>query len=46
VDVASDKAARDEMVSKSGRLAVPVIEIDGALIVGFDETALKQKLSL
>jgi glutaredoxin 3 len=46
VDVASDKAARDEMVSKSGRLAVPVIEIDGSLIVGFDETALKQKLNL
>ena len=46
LDVAGDKAARDEMVAKSGQLGVPVIEIDGEISVGFDEKWLKQKLSL
>ncbi|OGZ95090.1 MAG: NrdH-redoxin [Candidatus Sungbacteria bacterium RIFCSPLOWO2_02_FULL_51_17] len=40
-NVAEDAAARDEMVKKSGQLGVPVIDIDGKIIVGFD----KQKLS-
>ncbi len=45
-DVASDKAARDEMVNKTGQLAVPVLEIDGEINIGFDENWLKQKLGL
>ena len=45
-DVASDKAARDEMVSKSGQLGVPVIEINGGISVGFNEKWLRQKLNL
>ncbi len=46
IDVASDKTARDEMVKKSGRMAVPVVEIDGVVTVGFDETALRKQLEL
>lgn len=46
IDVASDKAARDEMVKKSGRMAVPVVEIDGVVTVGFDETAIRKQLEL
>jgi glutaredoxin-like YruB-family protein len=46
VDVAGDKAARDEMIRKSGQMAVPVIEIDGVMTVGFDEVALKKHLGL
>jgi glutaredoxin 3 len=46
LDVATDKAARDEMVSKTGRLAVPVVDIDGEVSVGYDEKWLKQKLNL
>lgn len=45
-DVASDKAARDEMISKTGQLAVPVIDIDGEVVVGYDEKWLRQKLNL
>ena len=45
-DVASDKTARDEMVSKSGQLTVPVVDIDGDIGVGFDEKWLRQKLNL
>jgi glutaredoxin 3 len=37
LDVSRDKIARDEMVSKTGRLAVPVVDIDGEVSVGYDE---------
>ncbi len=40
-DVAADAQARQDMITKSGQLGVPVIEIDGKIVIGFD----KQKLS-
>ncbi len=46
LDVSTDKAARDEMISKSGQMGVPVIDIGGELTVGFNEAQLKQKLGL
>jgi len=46
LNVAEDKAARDEMINKSGQMAVPVIEINGDFVVGFDEAQLKEKLGL
>ena len=45
-DVAVDAAARDEMIQKSGQLGVPVIEIDGKFIIGFDQPRLKEALGL
>ncbi len=39
-DVAGDAAAREEMVQKSGQMGVPVIDIDGELVVGFDKERL------
>ena len=45
-DVASDMERRREMVEKSGQLGVPVILIDGEVIVGFDKPRLAQALSL
>jgi len=46
LNVAEDKAALDEMIDKSGQMSVPVIEIDGDLMIGFDEAQLKQRLGL
>ena len=46
VDVSTDKAGREEMIAKSEQMAVPVVEIDGEIAVGFDEKWLKQKLNL
>jgi len=46
LDVAEDKAAREEMISKSGTMTVPVIEIDGEILLGFNEAQLKEKLGL
>ena len=46
LNVADDKVARDEMIHKSGRLVVPVIEVDGEIFVGFNRSELKKKLEI
>ncbi len=43
-DISVDDKAREEMVAKSGQLGVPVVDIDGRIIVGFDEAAIKELL--
>lgn len=45
-DVASDMKAREEMVQKSHQLGVPVIDIDGQIIVGFDRDTLAASLGI
>jgi len=35
--VASDQNAAIEMIQKSGQRGVPVVDIDGNIIVGFDK---------
>ncbi len=46
LDVSRDKIARDEMVNKTGKLVVPVVEVDGEISIGYDEKWLKEKLNL
>jgi glutaredoxin-like YruB-family protein len=46
VDVSTDEKLAQEMIDKSGQLGVPVIDIDGKIIVGFDKTAMKEALGL
>lgn len=43
-DVAADEKARQEMFSKSHQMGVPVIDINGAIIVGFNQDAIEQAL--
>lgn len=43
-NVAADTEARDAMVKKSGQLGVPVIDIDGEIIVGFKPSKLDELL--
>lgn len=45
-DVSGDAVARTEMVEKSGQMGVPVIDIEGKLIIGFDEGALREALQI
>ena len=45
-NVATDLPKRQEMVEKSGQLGVPVISIDGEIIVGFDEARLSKLLGV
>lgn len=44
MDVAQDAKAREEMIRLSGRMAVPVIVIDGDVIVGFDQKTIEERL--
>lgn len=44
IDVSSDEAAGEEMVKKSGQMGVPVLDIDGQIIVGFDKEKIKAAL--
>lgn len=45
-DVMSDLVKRQEMVDKSGQLGVPVIMIDGKIIVGFDQAEVSNLLGI
>ena len=45
-DVASDRAKAQEMVQKSGQMGVPVLDIDGEIVVGFDKDRIKEILGI
>jgi len=46
IDVSADPAAANEMVKKSGQMGVPVADIDGQIIVGWNKSALEDALGL
>jgi glutaredoxin-like YruB-family protein len=46
IDVSKDEEAVNEMVQKSGQMGVPVIEIDGKIVVGFDREKICQLLNI
>ena len=41
-----NRAAAIEMMEKSGQMGVPVLDINGEIIVGFDRDAIKKALKL
>jgi len=45
-NVMTDVKKRDEMIMRTGQMGVPVIEVDGTLIVGFDERRLRELLGI
>lgn len=44
IDVSADQAALDKMVSISGQMGVPVIDVDGKIVVGFDKEKIEKIL--
>ena len=44
-DVSRDRQAADEMVSLTGQMGVPVIVVDGQVIIGFDRQKLEQLIA-
>lgn len=40
VDVSRNREAAMEMIQKSGQRGVPVIDINGSIIVGFDQATI------
>lgn len=45
-DVAHDLEQRKIMVDKSGQLGVPVIDVDGKIMVGYEESELADALGI
>ena len=45
-DVSANQGAAKEMFEKTGQMGVPVIEINGETIVGFDKNKLKKSLGI
>lgn len=46
IDVGQNQEALEEMVKKSGQMGVPVVDIDGKIIVGFDKEKISQLLGI
>lgn len=45
-NVATDLTKRKEMIEKTGQMGVPVIDVGGEVIVGYDEGKIKQALGI
>ncbi len=43
-DVTNDAGLQQEMINKSGQFAVPVIDIGGKIIVGFQKAQIEETL--
>jgi len=45
-DVSSDQDKAQEMINKTGQMGVPVIDVEGEIIVGFDKDKIKRALGI
>lgn len=46
MDVSSDEKAAQEMIQKTGQMGVPVLDIEGTIIVGYDVDKVKETLGI
>ncbi len=46
LNIEKDEKARDEMVQKSSQRGVPVLDIDGSIIIGFNKPAIDEAINL
>jgi glutaredoxin 3 len=46
IDVSENEDRAQEMIKRSGQMGVPVLDIDGEIIVGFDKEKIKETLGL
>ncbi|MBU4140946.1 MAG: glutaredoxin family protein [Candidatus Omnitrophica bacterium] len=46
IDVSANQEAAQEMTEKSGQMGVPVLDINGEIVVGFDKDKISQLLGL
>lgn len=44
IDVSRDRKATQEMIEKSGQTGVPVTDINGKIIIGFNKEAIEKEL--
>lgn len=45
IDVSKSQEKAQEMITKSGQMGVPVIDIDGKILVGFNKSELESAIS-
>jgi glutaredoxin len=45
-NVAADLEKRKEMIQKTGQMGVPVIDIDGSVVIGFDKEVVAKKVGI
>ena len=45
-NVATDAEAREQMIERSGQMGVPVIDIEGKIVIGFDQERLRELLEI
>lgn len=46
INVAGNPEGLKEMIEKSGQMGVPVVEIDGQIVVGFDRERIANLLNI
>ena len=46
IDVSAGQEKTQEMIERSGQMGVPVLDIDGEIIVGFDKAKIETALGL
>ena len=46
VDVSRDEKLKEEVIKKSGQIGVPVVEINGEMVAGFDKKKICQLLNI
>ncbi|MBU2578509.1 glutathione S-transferase N-terminal domain-containing protein [Patescibacteria group bacterium] len=46
IDVGQDEKMAQEMIEKTGQMGVPVIEIDGEFVIGFDKAKIVKLLNI
>ncbi|OGN00525.1 MAG: NrdH-redoxin [Candidatus Yanofskybacteria bacterium RIFCSPHIGHO2_02_FULL_41_29] len=46
VDVSNDEVAQKEMIKKSDQMGVPVLDIDGKIVIGFDKEKINELLKI
>ena len=45
-DVEKSKKYADEVIKKSKQMGIPITDVDGKIIIGFDEKKLKKALKI
>jgi glutaredoxin 3 len=46
VDVSVDRDGAIELVEKSGQLGVPVLDVDGKILIGYDKEEMRKALGI
>jgi len=46
IDVTQNGEAREEMIQKSNQISVPVLDIDGEIVTGFDKEKIEKLLNI